>query len=405
MSDPVVDASGLGPVGGLKGIGEGVADPGKGRSSFRQRKLNRLSGGAKRKYEPFEEPLPIGYRVTAANTYERLQLPQDAPAASWRDYHAESQVIATFQNRPKPPGLFDTVPISRAPHELLVPATRNPEPKVRRQRDLMLRDLTVRIARKYLGYCIGREIREPGPEDLAQINAKIQIVFPERSLSAAEVKCWCYHERPLTGDTQKYYTDALAAYQRNSNDVIDLLTPEHGRFANLSPERMAQLKLLARSVRSGPYEERDGQLHELADLQMLKSIWPTDVETSESITVTKGDKSVKLSPLASSIYQANFTQLKQVCKLLSKQSEVGRRIKQPLSAPRTPIEEPKRKKPKDDIPMPLAPAPQLSLPPQRDSLAMDASVRCASSMHACLHTRARRLERALNLASFEDRRV
>eukprot|EP00802_Teleaulax_amphioxeia_P007284 Tamp_07290.p1 GENE.Tamp_07290~~Tamp_07290.p1 ORF type:complete len:434 (+),score=97.41 Tamp_07290:308-1609(+) len=279
--------------------------------------------------------------------------------------------------RPKPPGLFDTVPISRCPHEPLVPATRSTEPKVRRQRELMLRDLAVRIARKHLNYCIGREIKEPSPDELAQINAKIQAVLPERALTAAETKCWCYHERPLIGDTHKFYTDALAAYQRNSNDVIHLLMPEHGRFANLAPERMAQIRLLSRAVRMGPFEERDGELQELVDLPSLKPIWPTDVESSESITVTKGDKSIKLSPLASNIYQANFTQLKAVCKLLSKQSEVGRRIKQPLSAPngavRPPIEEPKRKKLKEDH-MPFA-SPPLSSQPLRDGAAVDSTVR------------------------------
>jgi len=70
------------------------------------------------------------------------------------------------------------------------------------------RDLMVRIARKHLGYCIGLEIKEPIPEELAQMNAKIQIVL--QTLTAAEAKCWCYHERPLFGHTQKYYTDALA---------------------------------------------------------------------------------------------------------------------------------------------------------------------------------------------------
>jgi hypothetical protein len=43
-------------------------------------------------------------------------------------------------------------------------------------------------------------------------------------------------DRVLTGETHKFYTDALAAYQRNSNDVIDLLSPEHGRFSNCNPE-------------------------------------------------------------------------------------------------------------------------------------------------------------------------
>ena len=348
------------PVGGVKGagLGEGAPDGGKGgggRGSFKQRKLNRLSGGAKRKYDPFEEPLPIAFRIGVSGistVYERMQLPADALASMWRDYHPDTPIVATFANRPKPPGLFDTVPISRCPHEPLVPATRSSEPKVRRQRELMLRDLMVRIARKHLGYCIGREIKEPGPEELVQMNAKIQAVLPDHSLTAAEAKCWCYHERPLFGHTQKYYTDALAAYQRNSNDVIDLLLPEQGRFANLSPERMAQVKLLSRAVRMGPFEERDGELVELVELQSVKCIWQVDGEASESITITKGDKSIKLSPLASNIYQANFTQLKSVCKHLSKQSEVGRRIKQPLSAPngmpRTPIEEPKRKKLKED---------------------------------------------------------
>ena len=360
------DAAVLGAVvqvGGVKlvgVVGDGTgsdSSPCKssGRSSFRQRKINRLSGGAKRKYEPFEEPLPIQYRITANQVYERLQLPPDSLAASWRDYGDHSVVIATYPNRPKPPGLFDTVPISRSPHEPLVPATRSAEPKVRRQREIMQRDLTVRVARKQLGYCIGREIKEPSLEELAQINAKIQTVFPDRSLTAAEVKCWCYHERPLVGDVHKYYTDALAAYQRNSNDVIDLLVPEQGRFANLGPERMLQLRLLSRAIRTNPFEERDGGLYELPDLHLLKSIWPCDVDTSESITVTKGDKSIKLSPLASNIYQSNFTQLKAVCKLLSKQSEVGRRIKQSLSLPRPP-EEPKRKKLRDEISLTMLPA-------------------------------------------------
>ena len=240
MSLAVVgDAGALGPVvGGVKalvGVGDGSGADGKGaRSSFRQRKLNRLSGGAKRKYDPFEEPLPIMFRMTPQHTYEKLQLPQDSLAANWRAYDEDATVIATFTQRPKPPGLFDTVPISRGPHEPLVPSTRSGEPKVRRQRELMLRDLTVRIARKWLGYCIGREIKEPSPEELEQINAKIRMILPDRALTAAEVKCWCYHERPLVADVHKYYTDALAAYQRNSNDVIDLLQPEGGRFATLA---------------------------------------------------------------------------------------------------------------------------------------------------------------------------
>lgn len=349
------------PVGGVKALGDGSASPdgkgGLGRSSFRQRKLNRLSGGAKRKYDPFEEPLPIMYRASADNrTFEKLSLPADALASSWRDYHADSPVSSTHTDRPKPPGLFDTVPISRNPHDLLVANTRSSEPKARRQRELMQRDLTVRIARKHLGYCVGREIKEPSPEELSQINAKIQAVFPERMLSAAEVKCWCYHERPLIGDTQKYYTDAIAAYSRNSNDVIDLLMPEQGRFSNLSPERMAQLKLLSRAIRFDPFEDRDGMLQELPDLQMLKSLWPIDVETSESITVARGDKTVKLSPLASSIYQVNFTQLKMVCKNLSRGSEVGRRIKQPCAIPRPAPEDPKRKKFKEEMSAALSPA-------------------------------------------------
>jgi len=370
-------------VGGIKGLGDGsLSDGGKngGRSSFRQRKLNRLSGGAKRKHDPFEEPLPIMYRMTPAESYERLALPYDAKAAMWRDYTPESPVIATFTLRPKAPGLFDTVPLSRCPLEPLVSVTRTFEPKVRRQRELMQRDLTVRVARKHLGYCIHREIKEPLPEELVAINAKIQAVFPERSLTAAEVKCWCYPERALTGEVHRYYTDALAAYQRNSNDVIDLLAPEIGRFANLSPERMEQLRLLARAVRNCPFDERDGILQELPGLQALKAIWPTDVETAESITVTKGDKSIKLSALASSIYQCNFTQLKAVCKLLSKQSEVGRRIKQPLSAPRPQLnEEPRRKRPKEDMPMVLQSTVAM-LGAQslgRDTNSLDATVRCS----------------------------
>ena len=35
--------------------------------------------------------------------------------------------------------------------------------------------------------------------------------------------------------------------------------------------------------------------------------------------VSAGDKSIKLTPLASSLYQMKFTQLKAICKLLSKQ--------------------------------------------------------------------------------------
>lgn len=386
-----------GGLGGIKAIGDSgsMSDGSRaaGRSSFRQRKVNRLSGGAKRKYDPFDEPLPIMYRMTPLQTYERLSLPQDAPASTWRDYTPESQVIATFTLRPKPPGIFDAVPISRCPFEPLVPATRSSEPKVRRQRELMQRDLIVRVARKHLGYCIGREIKEPAPEELAVINAKIQAVFPDRSLTAAEVKCWCYHERALTGEVHKFYTDALAAYQRNSNDVIDLLAPEVGRFANLPPERMEQLRLLSRAVRNGPFEERDGILQELLGLQQIKTIWPTDVETAESITVLKGDKSIKLSPLASSIHQCNFTQLKAVGKLLSKQSEVGRRIKQPLILPRPSlVDEPKRKKLKEDMPMGLtegwrsqvAATAMLgvqSIPMGRDAASIDATVRsCLPSL-------------------------
>lgn len=353
-------------VGGVKALDDGSASPdgkgGLGRSSFRQRKLNRLSGGAKRKYDPFEEPLPISYRATAdGRAFEKLALPPDALASSWRDYNAESTVSSTHNTRPKPPGLFDTVPVSRRPDDLLVANTRSTQPKVVRQRELMQRDLTVRIARKHLGYCVGREIKEPSPEELSQINAKIQTVFPERMLTAAEVKCWCYHERPLTGDTQKYYTDAIAAYLRNSNDVLDLLLPEQGRFANLSPERMTQLKLLSRAIRFEPFEERDGILQELPDLQMLKSVWPTDTENSESITIAQDDKTIKLTPLASSIYQVNFTQLKMLCKSLSRSSEIGRRIKQPMSLPRPSLEDHKRKRVKEgDTHAALSPAGQMA---------------------------------------------
>jgi len=203
MAD-VGEAAGMGPVTGVKSVAYGSgSDSGKNngqRTSFRQRKLNRLSGGAKRKYEPFDEPLPIGYRLGPNNTYERLQLPPDTLASMWRDYHPDSVVVATYQSRPKPPGLFDTVPSSRSPNELLIPTARSTESKIKRQRDLFQRDLTVRVARKHLGYCVGREICEPSPEELAQINIKIQLIFPERSLTGAEVKCWCYHERPLIGE-------------------------------------------------------------------------------------------------------------------------------------------------------------------------------------------------------------
>ena len=127
-------------VGGVKALDDGSASPdgkgGLGRSSFRQRKLNRLSGGAKRKYDPFEEPLPISYRATAdGRAFEKLALPPDALASSWRDYNAESTVSSTHNTRPKPPGLFDTVPVSRSPHDLLVANTRSTQPKVVRQRD------------------------------------------------------------------------------------------------------------------------------------------------------------------------------------------------------------------------------------------------------------------------------
>ena len=44
-----------------------------------------------------------------------------------------------------------------------------------------VRDRAVRIARKQLNHCIGREIKEPSPDELAQINAKIQAVLPERA--------------------------------------------------------------------------------------------------------------------------------------------------------------------------------------------------------------------------------
>lgn len=301
--------------GGIKVLGDGSASPdgkgghgGPGRGSFRQRKLNRLSGGAKRKYDPFEEPLPIMYRVSAdSRSFEKMVLPTDALAASWRDYHENSPVSATYAARPKPPGLFDTVPISRNPDELLVANTRSALPKARRQRELFVRDLTVRIARRHLGYCIGREIREPLQEELDQINGKIRQIFPDRSMTAAEVKCWCYHERPLTGEVHKYYTDALAAYMRNSNDVIDLLLVDQGRFANLPADRMAQIKVLSRAIRFEPVEERDGMLYEIPDLLTLKGLWPTDTDTAESITLTKNDKTIKLTPLASSVYQVNFT--------------------------------------------------------------------------------------------------
>ena len=44
-----------------------------------------------------------------------------------------------------------------------------------------------------------------------------------------------------------------------------------------------------------------------------------DTGSHTTMYVSAGDKSIKLTPLASSVYQIKFTQLKAICKLLSKQ--------------------------------------------------------------------------------------
>jgi len=98
---------------------------------------------------------------------------------------------------PKPPGGW---PDGIKPKWDAAPKLYAPTPPVGLERLLM-----VRLARKVLGYCVGRIITAPTDEELAPINEAIATFFADshstttKSLTAAEVEAYCYHEVALIG--------------------------------------------------------------------------------------------------------------------------------------------------------------------------------------------------------------
>lgn len=65
------------------------------------------------------------------------------------------------------------------------------------------RAIMVRLARKYLNYCVGMLIEEPDDATVVKINDMLAVYFAcsfsttPKSLSAKEMKAYCFHEVPL----------------------------------------------------------------------------------------------------------------------------------------------------------------------------------------------------------------
>jgi hypothetical protein len=91
----------------------------------------------------------------------------------------------------------------------------------------------VRLARRSLNYCTGLPFDGLNDDHVANLNAAVSAFFngvshatTPKKLTKEEVICWVFHELPLTGHTCNSYPDAMASYQRNTRDVLDMLSSE-----------------------------------------------------------------------------------------------------------------------------------------------------------------------------------
>jgi len=183
-------------------------------------------------------PLPTGLKTEvgaeadgdAAVTYGVYDY---APGALWADWREKTRKTGTTLVHPGAPNLFGTG-AAKMPHKdpaskiVADPPTKEEVAekkafqkklgehsakhasllKVSEKRSSELLGMCVRIARAHLNYTLGMAIEEPSPEQLEAINNRIQQLMPGApAMTAAEVKCWCYHEKPVMAgaeDSKKY---------------------------------------------------------------------------------------------------------------------------------------------------------------------------------------------------------
>ena len=93
--------------------------------------------------------------------------------------------------------------------------------------------MIVRLARRSLNYCTGLPFDGLNDDHVAELNAAVSAFFngvshttTPKKLTKEEVICWVFHELPLTGHTRNSYPDVMASYQRNTMDVLDMLSSE-----------------------------------------------------------------------------------------------------------------------------------------------------------------------------------
>ena len=149
---------------------------------------------------------------------------------------------------------------------------RRSEPaKLRRERQLNLRELGNHLARVRLDHCVDLAISETSVTDdtLTAINTERGQLFGQcefkdaadgdvlslpLTLTKAHITTWAFGELPISEDTKPFFKIAgLATESTHAEDVAALLTFDGGKYANsLSGDDRVAADLLRRAVTQGP---------------------------------------------------------------------------------------------------------------------------------------------------------
>lgn len=195
---------------------------------------------------PFPHPVrsifykPSEGATEAAREYVKMAYPPGAIVKDWREPTAVFEPLTRLGELPSLrgkvtlPALFGSVPIDKNPDDLLDPpeltreerraasaARRNRSEeevaadlraKLQRDRDLQLRQITVKLGRQALDYVQGLEISVSALQ-LSLVNDAIKELYPDRALTSDEAVTWIFHERALTGDVLKHYRPHISEYK------------------------------------------------------------------------------------------------------------------------------------------------------------------------------------------------
>jgi hypothetical protein len=122
------------------------------------------------------------------------------------------------------------------------------------KRTFLLKQIRARVARKAMSYTLGMVIAPLSADQLERVNGAIDEFFkclesaPQVAmrLTADQAFAWIWHEVALLGHDRVVYAEAVRSYQRDTDDLIALLSADDERFCTT-----------LKAIDEGAYEDRE----------------------------------------------------------------------------------------------------------------------------------------------------